>query len=157
MAAADWTVLHSRSLTDLALQRHMLETGFTEMGGMFHSAAMVTNVGRVEDDALAIAHAAESGLEAEQLQSVDRLASFADQQAEVVLPGDHRLDPVVVLANLNLTVKVKLVQNPLNQLPNPLSRLLGPFRLITHAPNPIPARVARGGRVSPFWCLCSLR
>ena len=27
----------------------VLNTGFTEMGGMFHSAAMVTNVGRVED------------------------------------------------------------------------------------------------------------
>jgi len=29
----------------------LLATGFTEMGGMFHSAAMVTNVGRVEDAA----------------------------------------------------------------------------------------------------------
>jgi opine dehydrogenase len=27
-----------------------LETGFTEIAGMFHSAAMVTNVGRVEDE-----------------------------------------------------------------------------------------------------------
>lgn len=29
----------------------LLNTGFTEMGGMFHAAAMVTNVGRVEDAA----------------------------------------------------------------------------------------------------------
>lgn len=29
----------------------LLATGFTEMGGMFHAAAMVTNVGRVEDGA----------------------------------------------------------------------------------------------------------
>ena len=44
--------------------------------------------GGVDDDPLALAQAAEGGLVAEQLQGVDRLAAFADQQAVVVLAFD---------------------------------------------------------------------
>src|SRR5258706_2012269 len=98
-----------------------------------HLSATLPVAGSVEDDPLAVPHPAEGRLEAEQLQRVDRLPPFANQQPVIVLAGDHRLDPVVVLANLNLTIEVKLVQDPLNKLPNPLSRLLRPFRLITHS------------------------
>ena len=44
--------------------------------------------GGVDDDPFALAQAAEGGLVAEQLQGVDRLAPFADQQAVVVLAVD---------------------------------------------------------------------
>ena len=92
-----------------------------------HLAAALAVAGGVDDDPLALAHAAEGGLVAEQLQRVDRLAALADQQAVVVLAVDDGVDPVVVLADLDLTFKVKLVENPLDQLPHPLGRLRRPI------------------------------
>src|SRR5829696_6593205 len=100
--------------------------------------------GGVEHDALALAHAAESGLVAEQLQRVDRLPAFADQQAVVVLAADDDVDPIVPLLDLNLTFKVKLVEGLLDQLPDPLRRLRRPFpvSIAAHRRDPTPARVA---------------
>ena len=51
-------------------------------------AAALAVAGGVDDDPFALAQAAEGGLVAEQLQGVDRLAAFADQQAVVVLALD---------------------------------------------------------------------
>ena len=51
-------------------------------------AAALAVAGGVDDDPFALAQAAEGGLVAEQLQGVDRLAPFADQQAVVVLALD---------------------------------------------------------------------
>ena len=61
-------------------------------------AATLAIAGGVEGDALAIPHAAEGGLVAEQLQRVDRLPTPADQHPVVVVALDHGEDPVVGLA-----------------------------------------------------------
>src|SRR6185312_3127723 len=86
------------------------------------------------DHPFAIAQAAEGGLVAEQLQGVDRLPSFADQQAVIVLADDGHDDPVVVLLDLHLTVEVKLVEHPLDQLAGTLRRGFGPVGQVGHAP-----------------------
>src|SRR4029077_4041391 len=97
-------------------------------------ATSLAIAGGVEHDAFALTHAAEGGLVAQQLQSVDRLPSFADQQPVVVFPADDRVDPVVVLAHLNLTFKVKLVKDSLDELSDPLGRRFRPLpgSLVSH-------------------------
>ena len=99
--------------------------------------AALAVAGGVEDDPFALAQAAEGRLVAEQLQGVDRLAALADQQPVVVLAADDGVDPVVVLADLDLTFKVELVEDPLDHLPDPLGRLRRPIPVsLTHAADP---------------------
>src|SRR5215213_5064017 len=89
-------------------------------------AAALAVASGVEDDALALPHPAEGCLVAEQLQGVDSLPALADQQAVVVLAADHDVDAVITLLDLNLTLKVELVEDLLDQLPDPLRRLRRP-------------------------------
>jgi hypothetical protein len=70
--------------------------------------------GRIEHNPLAVAQATKCGLEAKKLERIDRLATFSDQKPEVILPGNDGLDPLIILTNLNLTIKVKLVENTLD-------------------------------------------
>ena len=79
-------------------------------------AAALAVAGGVDDDPFALAQAAEGGLVAEQLQGVDRLAAFADQEAVVVVALDRDGDAVVVLLDLDLAVEVELVEDALDQL-----------------------------------------
>src|SRR4051812_24845274 len=89
----------------------------------------------IEDDPLALAHTPEGSLVAEQLQRVDRLAAFADQEPVVVVAVDDDVDAVVSLADLNLTFKVKLVEALLDELPHSLGRLRRPIPVsIAHSP-----------------------
>src|SRR4051794_36984338 len=83
--------------------------------------------GGIHHDAFALPHPAESGLIAEQLQSVDRLPSFADQEAVVVLACNKGLDPVVALADLDVALEVELGEDALDQLTDPVHRLLRPL------------------------------
>src|SRR5690349_17428231 len=76
-------------------------------------AAALAVAGSVDDHALALAQAAEGGLVAEQLQGIDRLPSFADQEAVVVLALDGQQDAVVVLLDHDLAVEIELVEDAL--------------------------------------------
>ncbi len=130
--------------SDVALQRLL---GGTVRSRGEHITPSLAVARGIEHHPFAVTQAPKGGLKAEQLQRVDRLAAFADQQPKVILAGNDGLDPLIVLPNLNLTIKVKLVQDPLHKLPNPLSRLLRPFRLATHAQHLMPAGEGDGGRV----------
>ena len=83
--------------------------------------------GRVDRDPLALLAAAEGGLVAEQLDRVDRLAVAADQQADV-LAVDVGADLVLALLDRDRGVQAELLDDPLEQRPNPLGRLLGQHR-----------------------------
>ena len=76
---------------------------------------------------------AEGRLVAEQLQRVDRLAAAADQQPVVLVADDGRLDALLALIELDLTIEIELVEDALEQHGNPLTRLLRPL-LLGHAP-----------------------
>src|ERR1044072_879905 len=121
-----------------------------------HLAPFLPVAGGVEHDPLAVPHAAEGRLEAEQLQRVDRLPALADQQPVVVLAPHDGLDPLVILTNLHLTVQIQLIENPLDKLPDPLSGLLRPIRTVAHARQPIPALRDQGERLPPSEIPCSL-
>src|ERR1044072_4073795 len=105
--------------------------------------------GGVERDPLAVPHAAEGRLEAEQLQRVDRLPALDDQQPVVVLAPHDGLDPLVLLTNPPLPVQIQLIETPLDKLPDPLSGLLRPIRTVAHARQPIPAWRDQGEGVAP--------
>ncbi len=100
--------------------------------------ATLSVAGNVEHNPFSVPEAPKRRLESKQLQGVDGLTSFADQQPVIIVARDDGLDPLIVLGDLNLTIKVELVENPLDKLLNPRSGLLRPFTLITHAPHPIP-------------------
>ena len=108
-------------------------------------AAALAVAGGVDDDPLALPQAAEGGLVAEQLQGVDRLAAFADQQAVVVLALDAWRDPVVVLLDLDVAVEVELIEDALDQLAHALGGLVGPVGGLGHGRQAIrpPRRRAR--------------
>src|ERR1700742_3003015 len=76
-------------------------------------AASLAVARRVEQDALALAHAAEGGLVTKQLQRVDRLAPFADQQAVILAADDGGSDPLAVLLDLHIAVEVELAHGEL--------------------------------------------
>ncbi len=105
--------------------------------------------GGIKHNPLAIAQPAESRLKAEQLERVDRLPSFPNQQPIIVLTADHRFDPLVVLPNLDLTVEVKLIENPLDELLNPLRRRLRPISFIAHSAHLIRASDHAAIRAGP--------
>ena len=98
-------------------------------------AAPVAVARGVDDHAFAVAQAAESGLVAEQLQGIDRLAPFADQEAVVLLADDGHDDPIVVLLDLHVAVEVELIEHSLDQLAGALGGGLGPVGEVRHAPN----------------------
>ena len=84
-------------------------------------SALLAIPGRIEHDPLALTHPQEGGLIAEQLQGIDRLASFSNQQAiALIVTLDHEFNLLVVLMNLNLTLEVKLRKNALYELLRPL-------------------------------------
>ncbi len=93
----------------------------------------------IEHNPLTIAQPTESGLKAKKLQGIDRLSPFSDQKPKIILTGNDSLNPLLVLPNLNLTIKVKLIEHTLHKLPNPLSGLLRPFGGVTHPTHPIQA------------------
>ncbi len=115
---------------DVAVQSLL---GSTIGAGGEHLPSTLSVARCVEHDPLAVTQATEGGLEAKELERIDRLPALADQQPKVVIAGNDGLNPLIVLPNLNLTIKVKLVENPLNKLPNPLRRLLRPFGGVAHA------------------------
>jgi len=87
---------------------------------------------RVDHNPLAIPQAPERSLVGKQLQRVDRLPPLADQQPVVIAPHNRSSDPIVILDDLNVTVEVQLIENPLDKLPNPLRRHLRPIGNLTH-------------------------
>ena len=89
-------------------------------------AAPLAVAGGVDDHPLALAQAAEGRLVAEQLQGVDRLPAFADQEAVVVLALDREQDALVVLLDDDLAVEVELVQDALDELLRSLGGVVGP-------------------------------
>jgi len=96
-------------------------------------SAPLAIAGGVDDDPLALAQAAKGRLVAEQLQGVDRLAPFADQEAVVVTAPDRDRDPVVVLDNLDLAVEIELVEHALDQLAGAIGRAVWPVGGLGHA------------------------
>ncbi len=131
-------------------------------------AATLAVTGRVDNNPLALAHPAEGRLVGKQLQRIDRLPALTNQQTVIVVTGNGSCDAVVLLPNLDLTVEVKLIENALDNLPNPLSGLLWPVVSCGHAvqsmhesvgaagpviewgPPPLPVAKASSGAVPPF-------
>src|SRR3954452_24171455 len=70
----------------------------------------------VDDHPFTLADPAEGRLVAEQLQRVDRLTAFADQEPVIVLALDREEDSLVVLLDHDLAVEVELVEYALDQL-----------------------------------------
>src|SRR4051794_14027477 len=97
--------------------------------------APLSVAGGVDHHTLALAHSAEGGLVAQQLQGVDRLSPPPDQQAVVIVALDDRLDRRLAFAYLDLTVEVELVEHALDHLAHPLGRLLWPL-LLGHGAKP---------------------
>src|SRR5918992_84389 len=95
-------------------------------------ATTLAVAGRVDDDALSLAHSAKRRLVAEQLKGVDRLPATADQEPVIVIALDHGLDPLLVLVDVDFAVEVELVEDPLDHLPDALPRLRRPLP-VTHA------------------------
>ena len=96
-------------------------------------AASLAVAGGVDDDPLALTQAAEGGLVAEQLQGVDRLPAFADQQAVVVLAQNGDRDPLVVLADLDLALEIELVEHALDQIAGAICGAVWPVGGLRHA------------------------
>src|SRR3954454_19351314 len=88
--------------------------------------------GCVDDHPFALADPAEGRLVAEQLQRVDRLTAFADQEPVVVLALDRQEDPLVVLLDQDLAVEVELVEDALDQLLGALGGSIGPVEALGH-------------------------
>jgi hypothetical protein len=141
---------HRVELNALAVAKRLLGGPIGARGQRF--AAPLPVAGRVDDNPLALPHSAKSGLVGKQLQCIDRLPPFPDQQSVVVIATDGSGDPVVLLANLNLATEVKLIENALNNLPNPLSRLPWPVVSSSHAVQSMRDRLeaASGCELSPF-------
>jgi hypothetical protein len=87
----------------------------------------------VDHNPLALAHPAKGCLVGKQLQGIDRLPAFPNQQAVIVIATNGSSNPVVLLANLDLAIEVKLIENALNNLSNPLRRLLWPVVSSSHS------------------------
>ena len=112
-------------------------------------AAALAVAGGVDDDPLALAQAAEGGLVAEQLQGVDRLAAFADQEAVVVLALDVTGIRLVVLLDADLAVEVELVEDALDELRDALGGIVGPVGGLGHGRQAIrPPATAPGKRAT---------
>ena len=157
---------HRIELDALAVTQRLL--GGPISPGSQSFAATLPVAGRIDDNPLALAYPAKSSLVGKQLQSVDRLPAFADQQAVVVVAGNGSSDPVVLLLDLDLAIEIKLIENTLNNLPNPLRRLLWPVVSSSHVvqsmrdslgaagpvtewgPPPLPVAKASSGVVPPF-------
>ena len=157
---------HRIQLDALAATQRLLGSPVGPSGQGF--AAPLAVAGSVDDDPLALTHAAESRLVGEQLQRVDGLAALADQQPVIVVALNGGSDAVVLHPNLDLTTEVKLIENALNNLPNPLRGLLWPVVSCGHAvqsmhesagaagpviewgPPPLPVAKASSGVVPPF-------
>jgi hypothetical protein len=105
-----------------------------------HLAPALAVAGGVEEDPLALPHAEEGGLVAEQLQRVDRLPAAADQQAVVVVALDNRLDRLLVLGDLDVALEVELVEDALDHLAHALGGLLRPLLRLRHGGSLIRAR-----------------
>src|SRR6185312_727294 len=103
----------------------------------------------IDDHPFAIAQTAEGGLVAEKLQSIDRLAPFADQEAVVVFADDRDDDPVVVLLDLHVAIEIELVEHSLDQLAGALGRRIGPVGQVGHAPRLSDLWPARGQIAAP--------
>src|SRR5690242_6418504 len=83
--------------------------------------------GGVDRHALALADPAKGRLVAEELESVNRLAAPADQEAVVVVPDHLGLDRRFTLLDLHLTLEVKLVEDAGEQQAHALRRLGWPI------------------------------
>src|SRR5215218_1402354 len=106
--------------------------------------------GGIDDNPLALAQAAEGSLVAEQLQGVDRLPTFAEQQAVVVLTLDGEQDPLVVFLDRHLTLEVELVEHSLDELLRSLGWVIGPLEALGHGREAIrpPAAAQRNMRAA---------
>lgn len=101
--------------------------------------------GRIDDHPFALAETAEGGLVAEELESVDRLPPFADQEAVILLALDREQDPVIVLVDDNLAVEVELVEDSLYEVLGALGGIVGPVIALRHGREAIPPpKNARG-------------
>ena len=89
--------------------------------------------GSVDNHPLALPHSPEGRLVGDQLQRIDRLPPFADQQPVIVLALNGCRNPPIVLEDLDLPIEVKLVEHLLDKLPNPLGGLRRPIRDLTHS------------------------
>ncbi len=122
---------HRVQLDALAVAKRLLGGTIGSRGQRLTTPLAVSR--RVDHNPLSLPQAAKGRLVGEQLQSIDRLAPFADQQPVIVVAINGSSDPVVLLANLDLAIEVKLIENALNNLPNPLRGLLWPVVSSSHA------------------------
>ena len=79
-----------------------------------HLFALLPVARGVEYHPLAFADPLKGGLEAEQLERVDRLATAADQQAVVVFAFDCRGDRLVVFFDHHGSIEFQLVEHTLD-------------------------------------------
>jgi hypothetical protein len=93
---------------------------------------------RINDHPFPLSQPPESRLISQKLQGVNSLPPLPDQQPVVLIPINRGRNPVILLGNLDLTVKVQLIEHPLDKLPNPLRRPLRPILGLTHARQSMP-------------------